>query len=256
MAEGNEFSLLLPLKKRTYESCDAIDVDIDCTLLEDCVVTLGGVEYTPSLGTDGVRITVPSTLARGTYDLVLTATYEESEIRAAFENAVSIVKWSKQSDAEQYLPGSPIVCNPAYVIGGSLTDEEVEQLKQDLQARIDDYDEAIEAAEEAKETWEDKAAALDDVASEANATSNKQAVLDAISAAITALQGGDATATIAALKTAIANINIDTTELAKQGSDSSVSLTTIDAKLGEYVQATSEEEEAALEDLDEQLENI
>lgn len=101
----------------------------------------------------------------------------------------------------------------------------------------------------------------DDVAKEANATANKQAVLSAIEQAKIALQGNDQTATLAALKTAIAAIDISDlakeatlnsvgldaaaaktaaqaiTGYALQGSDSTKSITTLDADLGDVAAA-------------------
>lgn len=100
-----------------------------------------------------------------------------------------------------------------------------------------------------------------DLAKEVNATANKQAVLSAIEQAKIALQGNDQTATLAALKTAIAAI--DMSDLAKeatlnsvgldaaaaktaaqgisgyalQGSDSTKSITTLDADLGDVAAA-------------------
>lgn len=47
---------------------------------------------------------------------------------------------------------------------------------------------------------------IDNIAKESNATTNKQAILDALAAAKLAIQGDDATATLLALKTAIANL--------------------------------------------------
>lgn len=173
VVEGNAFALLLPLKRRTYESCDPVDEDIDALQLTDVEVKFGGVVYPTSLGENGVTILLPSTLARGTYDVTLTATYQGSAIRAAYESAVTIVAWNSQSDAQQYVAGSPIVLDAAYVIGGTLTDEELEELKEEYRDKIEDLDEAIAAAEDAKEDWEEKAEALDGIAQQgtnANAT--------------------------------------------------------------------------------------
>lgn len=253
VTEGNEFSLLFPLKKRTYVSGVAIDEDIDIVSLDDVIVKIGNTEYASTLQSDGVYVVVPATLAKGTYDIVITATYGGSAINAAYFNALTIVSWSYQSDAEQYLAGSPIVYEPEFIIGGGLSDAELVQLKQQYQEAIEDAEQAEADAEAAKQEWEDKAAALDDVASETNATANKEEVIEAINNIDTsdlAKQGSNASATNTALLEAIGNINIDTTELAKQGSDSSISLTTMDAKLGDPVMMTADEYTPALAALD------
>jgi len=189
VTEGNAFSLVLPLKKRTYESCKPIDEDIDIMSLEDVVFKFGGVVYAATKEEAGVRVSLPATLARGVYDIVLTAMYQGSKIRAAYESAVTIVAWNSQSDAQQFIPGSPIVMDAAYVIGGTLTDAELEALKEEYREKNAQLAQAIEDAEAAKREWEEKAAELDGVAQEATS----QEIL-----------------------TAVENIDIDTTDLAKE----------------------------------------
>lgn len=51
------------------------------------------------------------------------------------------------------------------------------------------------------------------------------------------------------VKEAVENIDIDTSDLAKQGTNPDVSLTTIDAKLGDYVLIQDDEYAPALADL-------
>lgn len=189
VVKGNAFALLMPLKKRTFESCEPIDEDIDSTQLTDLVVKFGGVQYQASTSEDGVQIIIPADIAVGTYSIVLTAMYQGSAIRAAYESAVTIVDYNSQSDAQQYIAGSPIVLDAAYVIGGTLTDAELEALKEEYREKNAQLQQAIEDAEEAKREWEQKAADLDGVAQEATS----QEIL-----------------------TAVENIDIDTSDLAKQ----------------------------------------
>lgn len=176
VVEGNAFSVLIPLKVRTFESCKPIDEDIDPLHLTNVVFKFGGVEYTPVVDERGVSAVLPATLARGSYDIVVTAKYGDTPIRAAYESAVTIVAWNSQSDAQEYLPGSPIVLNAAYIIGGALTDEELEQLKQSLRDQIIATAQAEAAAQAAKEEYDRKAEALDDVAQE----TTSQEILDLV----------------------------------------------------------------------------
>lgn len=176
MVEGNAFSVLIPLKVRAFESCKPIDEDIDPLRLTKVVFKFGGVEYTPVVDERGVSAVLPATLARGSYDIVVTAEYGGTPIRAAYESAVTIVAWNSQSDAQEYLPGSPIVLNAAYIIGGALTDEELEQLKQSLRDQIIATAQAEAAAQAAKEEYDRKAEALDDVAQE----TTSQEILDLV----------------------------------------------------------------------------
>lgn len=198
VVEGNAFSVLLPLKRRTFESCKPIDEDINPMLLTHVVVKFGGVEYTPIISESGVAIVLPATLARGTYDIVLTAIYEENAIRAAYEGAITIVPWNSQSDAQQFLPGSPIVLEAAYIIGGTLTDAELEELKAEFRQATADARQAQADAEAAKAEYDRKAEALDDVAKE----TTSQQILTAVG-------------------------NIDFSELAKQGNDPTATNTAI-----------------------------
>lgn len=226
VTEGNAFSLVLPLKKRTYESCKPIDEDIDIMSLEDVVFKFGGVEYTATLEEDGVRVSLPATLARGTYDIVLTAMYQGSEIRAAYESAVTIVAWNSQSDAQQFIPGSPIVLDAAYVIGGTLTDAELEALKEEFREKNAQLAQAIADAEAAKREWEEKAADLDGVAQEQTLTQGVQDIRDDIS-----------------------HINIDTTTLAKQGTNPDATLTEVQAKIGSPASGQGADLFAAMRDI-------
>ena len=208
IVEGNAFSLILPLKKRTYQSCRPIDEDIDATQLTNLVVKFGGVEYEVSVDEQGVRIDLPATLALGMYSIVLTATYQGSEIRAAYESAVQIVTWNEMSNAQQYIQGSPIVMESAYVIGGTLTDAELEALKEEYREKNAQLAQAIADAEAAKAEWEQKAAELDGVAKQSTLT-----------------QG------VADIRDDISHIDIDTSDLAKQGTNPNATLSEVQAEI-------------------------
>jgi len=230
VTEGNAFGLLLTLKTRTFVSSQPVDADIDASELQDIVVKLNNQVFTDHTEDEnGVLLAIPADLARGTYNVELTATYNGIEIRAAYFECFTIMPWSYQSDAQNYIPGSPIVAEAAYIVSDIISDEELERLKEEYRQKIADAEEAEQEAEEAKQEYIEKAEQLDDVASETNATANKTAVLAAIEAAKAALQGGDTTATLSALKTAIDNIDIDATTIAKQGTNASATLTATQA---------------------------
>lgn len=209
VVEGNEFLLVLPLKKRTYVASVPIDEDIDATALVGCVVKIGDVEYTPTLDEDGVKVLVPATLARDTYDIIVTATYHGSAIRAAYFDALTIVAWNEQSNAQQYIQGSPVVAQAAYVIGGTLTDAELEALKAEYRLKIAAAEEAKEAADAAKQAYDTKAEALDDIAQQSTLTQGISDIRDDIS-----------------------HIDIDTSTLAKQGDNPNADISTIQALIG------------------------
>jgi len=215
IVERNDFTLVLPLKRRTYVANKPIDEDIDIMALEDCKVLIGDREFAHTLDPSGVQVHfVDDDLQIGTYDIVLTATYHGAKIRAAYFEGLQRVSWNKDANAQQYIAGSPIVAQAAYVIGGALTDAELELLKAEYREKIAASEQAEQEAEQAKAEWECKAEQLDDVASETKATENKQAVLGAIDTLKTALQGDNAQATLTAILAAFGTIDFST--LAKE----------------------------------------
>lgn len=155
---GNAFSLLLPLKKKQYISDQPIEEVINAVLLTDVQVLLNGEEWSEfELGKDGVLVHFPSTSPKGVYNIELTAKYGGIAIRAAYFQCLSIVAWSYQADAENYIPTSPIVADAAFIITSS--DEELTALKEQ-------YRDAIAATEAEKAEYERKVAELDGFAKE------------------------------------------------------------------------------------------
>lgn len=179
VVEQNDFTLVLPLKKRTYVANVPIDEDIDIMALLGCKVTVGGVEFACVLDPSGVQVPVAAgALVRGTYDIVLTATYRGAEIRAAYFEALQVVKFNSDSEFLQYIAGSPIVVQAAYVIGGPLTDAELEALKAEWREKIAAAEQAQANAEAAKEEFDRKAEMLDGVAQETTSQEIKQLIIN------------------------------------------------------------------------------
>lgn len=177
ITEGNDFSLLFPLKTRVYVNGRPIDSDVDILALTDVVVKCEDMAMPCTQQVDGLLVDFPDTLAKGTYDIVITAQYRGHELRAAYFEALTIVAWSYQSDAQAYMQGSPILVQPAFVVY-NLTDAELAQLKQDLRDAIVAAEQAEADAEQAKQEWEQKAAELDDVAKETTSQEIKQLIID------------------------------------------------------------------------------
>ena len=175
VAEGNDFTLLFPLKKRTYVASLPVDEDIVIMDLENVKVTIGDVEFTSTLDERGVMVFVGAgSLERGTYDMIITAEYHGAQIRAAYFDGLTIVAWSMQADAEQYLPGSPIVMQAAFVIGGPLTDAELEALKEQYRERNAELAQATADMQAAKEHYDQLAEQLQGVAQEQTLTQGVQ----------------------------------------------------------------------------------
>ena len=209
VVEGNAFPLIVRLQTLSYEAIPPIAEPIDYTRLTDCVLKVSNVEYDVEITEDGVRAIMPATLALGDYNVVFTAKYEGSDIRAAYLRAITIVKWNEQSNAGECLLGSPVVLPAAIVIGGTLTDAELEELKQETREKNAQLAQAIEDAEAAKAEWERKAAELDDVAQQTTLMQGVENIREDIAGINTsdlAKQGANPNATNTAILTAIGNI--------------------------------------------------
>ena len=216
VTEGNAFGLLLQLKSRTFRSSEPIDENIDATQLQDIVIKINGTEFTDfTADEDGVLLNIPEDKPVGTYNVELAATYYGVEIRAAYYECFSIVPWSYQSDAINYIPGSPISAEAAYLVVGVISDQELEELKAEYRRKIAAAEAAEEAAEAAKEAYDEKAEALDDIAQQTTLT----AVQDKI--------GTPATGQAPTLFQAIAEAGGGQfpTDYAKQGNNASATLT-------------------------------
>lgn len=203
VVEGNEFPIILRLQALSYSAVPPIAEPIDYTKLTDCVFKVGGVQYDIEITEDGVRAIMPATLALGDYNVEFTAKYEDSDIRAAYLRAITIVKWNEQSNAGECLLGSPVML-PAAIVIGTLTDAELEELKEEMREKNAQLAQAIEDEQAAKAEWERKAAELDDVAQQSTLTRGVQDIREDIS-----------------------HINIDTSNLAKQGTNPNATLTEV-----------------------------
>lgn len=179
ITEGNVFALILPLKSRHYIAEQPIDTDIDILMLQDVVVKVGGVTWQDvTQTTQGVSIAIPATQARGTYNVELTALYNNIRIRAAYFECFTIVAWSYQSDVQNYIPDSPIVAEAAFIVAGNWTNAELDALTAELRQAIEDAHAAQREAEEAKAEFVQKAEMLDDVAQETTSQEIKQLIIN------------------------------------------------------------------------------
>ena len=172
-----------------------IEETINAALLTDVQVLLNYEEWSEfELGEDGVLVHFPSTLSKGVYNIELTAKYGGIAIRAAYFQCLSIVSWSYQSDAENYIPTSPLVADAAFVISVN-GDEELTALKEQ-------YRNAIAATEAEKAEYARKVAELNDVAQQS-----------------TSLQIKD--------KLDNLNVDVDLSDVAKQGDNQEATMTKV-----------------------------
>lgn len=201
IAEGNDFSLLFPLKTRVYVNGRPIDSDVDILALTDVVVKCGDMIMPYTQQVDGLLVDFPDTLAKGTYNIVISAQYRGHELRAAYFEALTIVAWSYQSDAQAYVQGSPILMQPAFVVY-NLTDAELAELKQELREDIAAAEAAEQAAEEAKEAFDTAAENLGNlpttlvqqeqtISQQQTTIGNQQALISELSGGIVMMTAGE-----------------------------------------------------------------
>ena len=114
---GNDFDLLEPIYIRTYSNGTPIDTLVDARTIDDLVVKLNGVEFDDfEQAEDGIILHIPAEIEKNTYNIEYAGVYTDKAIRSAHFEAFTIVSWDEQADAIDYIEGSPIVLNGAYII--------------------------------------------------------------------------------------------------------------------------------------------
>lgn len=183
VTEGNEWDLLLQLKTDTYESDQPISGDIDFRALEDVVTTIDGNEWPHTIEDNGVMLHIPADMERGPHNVELTATYFGVEIRAAYFECFTIVKWSYESNVRNFIPEAPQASELAFVYVGITDDAELAALKAELRAEIAEMRAAKEHYEAMVEEYAEKIAELDDLATKADVTTSTGTTADNITTA-------------------------------------------------------------------------
>ena len=204
---GNAFQVLFPVKTAEWKDGERTVEVADVRALTDTKVFVDGEEW--SLGWEmderGPLVNFPQgSLAKGPHNVEITADYFGVAIRAAYFECITMVQWSYESNIGNYIIGSPLVAEAAYIYVGITDDAELEELKQQYREATAACETARLEYEAAKEELEGKAEQLDDVATQ-----------EAIDTLKTALQGDNAQATLTAILAAFGNIDFST--LAKQG---------------------------------------
>lgn len=114
---GNDFDLLEPIYIRTYSNGTPIDTRIDALTIDDLVVKLNGVVFNDfEQVEEGIILHIPAEIEKNTYNIEYNGVYTDKAIRSAHFEAFTIVSWDEQADAIDYIEGSPIVLNGAYII--------------------------------------------------------------------------------------------------------------------------------------------
>ena len=181
--QGNAFRLLMPFKTARWENNELVPDNIDIRYLTDVTITIDGEPWTDyEMDERGpiVQIGAEDFNELGAYNAVIEATYAGVAIRGAYYECFTRVEWSFESNVELHLPDSPLVAETSYVYIGITDDQELEALKQQLRNAIAENEAARLAYIAAKEAYDEKAEALDDVAKQSTMLQEFALTLEAI----------------------------------------------------------------------------
>ena len=180
--KGNAFGLLLPFKTARWEDAELVPDNIDIRYLEDVVIMIDDQPWEDyemddrgpivHIGADDFDL--------GAHNATIEATYAGVAIRGAFYECFTIVEWSFESNVEQHLPDSPLIAETSYVYIGITDDAELEALKQQYREATAACETARLQYEAAKEAYDEKAEALDDVAKQSTMLQEFALTLEAI----------------------------------------------------------------------------
>lgn len=146
----------------------------------------------------------------GVYDVEVTATLNSGrQIQLNIKQCFEVVNWDYQSNWQDYIVGDHIeLCDMPFITGSFTTDAEYVALKQELNEKIAAAEQAQADAEAAKAQWEQKIAEADDLAQQSTLTEG-----------------------ISNIRGDISEIDFDTSDLAKQGSNAEATNTAIYEKV-------------------------
>ena len=180
---GNAFQVLFPVKTAEWKDGERTVEVADVRALTDIVVKVDGDEWQGwEMDDKGPLVNFPKdSLAKGPHNVEITADYFGVAIRAAYFECITMVQWSYESNIGNYIIGSPLVAEAAYIYVGITDDEELEALKQQYREATAACETARLEYEAAKEEFDEKAEQLDDVAKESTLLQKSAAIIEAIS---------------------------------------------------------------------------
>ena len=180
---GNAFQVLFPVKTAEWKDGERTVEVADVRALTDIVVKVDGEEWQDwEMDERGPLVNFPAnSLAKGPHNVEVTADYFGVAIRAAYFECITMVQWSYESNIGNYIIGSPLVAEAAYIYVGITDDEELEALKQQYREATAACETARLQYEAAKEEFDEKAEQLDDVAKESTLLQKSAAIIEAIS---------------------------------------------------------------------------
>lgn len=184
VTQGNAWQLLLPLRTAHWEQDKQIVENVDVDALQDIVAYVDGEEWQDwAMDERGPLLTIPADMPFGAHNVEMTATYFGVEIRAAYFECFTIVRWSYESNTGQFIPDAPITGEAAYVYIGITDDQEIDALKAELRRKIAAANAAKEQYEAMAQEYAEKIAELDDLATKTDVTTSTGTTADNITTA-------------------------------------------------------------------------
>ena len=184
VTQGNAWQLLLPLRTAHWEQDKQIVENVDVDALQDIVVYVDGEVWQDWVMDErGPLLTIPADMPFGAHNVEMTATYFGVEIRAAYFECFTIVRWSYESNTGQFIPDAPITGEAAYVYIGITDDQEIDALKAELRQKIAEANAAKEQYEAMVEEYAEKIIELDDLATKTDVTTSTGTTADNITTA-------------------------------------------------------------------------
>ena len=184
VTQGNAWQLLLPLRTAHWEQDKQIVENVDVDALQDIVVYVDGEVWQDWVMDDrGPLLTIPADMPFGAHNVEMTATYFGVEIRAAYFECFTIVRWSYESNTGQFIPDAPITGEAAYVYIGITDDQEIDALKAELRRKIAAANAAKEQYEAMAQEYAEKIEELDDLATKTDVTTSTGTTADNITTA-------------------------------------------------------------------------
>lgn len=123
---GNEFVLMLPVGSLSFQDGQPVEERIDASLLKEVTVKLNNRPWEAWEHRDGcIALTVPADTPVDTYNIDMTAVYENRKVALHHSEAFAIVRWNKDSHFRHALQGAPRMAPEALFITATKAKEPV-----------------------------------------------------------------------------------------------------------------------------------
>ena len=226
IVQGNDVNLHVPLVEKDAEG---VVTAIDFANVTDLAVSLSKgseafTDFTHYTVDNTVVICLNENAPRGSYSILITAKNNGVDICYNAKSAFEIVRYNAESTYTDYIADEDVTLDTGLFVAAIVNDEQVEELREELQAKIAE-------TEQAKADYDAAADNLIDLAEDLGGISEtvENAVEDAMQGADVAKQGTDPTVTLTIIKGLLDNL--DLTNVAKQGTDPTATLTAIKSAL-------------------------